>query len=117
MAFTNMNAGLQPYPDRVALTSNYLQWTDAGAGAPGFLDFSDFAQQYLPELYEQEVERFGNRTISGFLRMVGAEMPMTSDQVIWSEQNRLHIAYDNDVAASCWCIYTCASCWYPILTK
>jgi len=29
--------------------------------------------------------------------MVGAEMPMTSDQVIWSEQNRLHVAY-NDVA-------------------
>jgi hypothetical protein len=26
--------------------------------------------------------------------MVGAEMPMTSDQVIWSEQNRLHISYD-----------------------
>jgi hypothetical protein len=26
--------------------------------------------------------------------MVGAEMPMTSDQVIWSEQNRLHIAYE-----------------------
>ncbi len=22
-------------------------------------------------------------------------MPMTSDQVIWSEQNRLHIAYDD----------------------
>jgi len=44
---------------------------------------------------KQEVERFGNRTLSGFLRMVGAEMPMTSDQVIWSEQNRLHIAYDD----------------------
>ena len=27
--------------------------------------------------------------------MVGAEMPMTSDQVIWSEQTRLHIAYEN----------------------
>jgi hypothetical protein len=26
--------------------------------------------------------------------MVGAEMPMTSDQVVWSEQNRLHIAYE-----------------------
>jgi hypothetical protein len=26
--------------------------------------------------------------------MVGAEMPMMSDQVVWSEQNRLHIAYD-----------------------
>jgi hypothetical protein len=45
-------------------------------------------------LYEAEVERFGNRTLQGFLRMVGAEMPMTSDQVIWSEQNRLHISYD-----------------------
>jgi len=72
------------------LNSNYLQWNDA-AGA----NFVDFAQQYLPEVYEQEVERYGNRTLSGFLRMVGAEMPMTSDQVIWSEQNRLHIAYDN----------------------
>ena len=26
--------------------------------------------------------------------MVGAEMPMSSDQVIWSEQNRLHISYE-----------------------
>ena len=56
---------------------------------------NDFAQQYLPELYEAEVERYGNRTLSGFLRMVGAEMPMTSDQVVWSEQNRLHIGYEN----------------------
>ena len=32
--------------------------------------------------------------------MVGAEMPMTSDQVIWSEQNRLHIAYDNCAVAA-----------------
>ena len=69
-----------------ALQSNYLSFTDAAGG--------NFAQQYLPEVYEQEVERYGNRTLSGFLRMVGAEMPMTSDQVVWSEQNRLHIAYD-----------------------
>jgi hypothetical protein len=89
MAFTNMNAGLSPSQDRVTLPSNYLQWDNNGGA-----NFADFAQQYLPELYEQEVERFGNRTISGFLRMVGAEMPMTSDQVIWSEQNRLHISYD-----------------------
>ena len=94
MAFTTMNADLQPAQDQVALASNYLQWTDSGAA-----NFADFAQQYLPELYEQEVERFGNRTISGFLRMVGAEMPMTSDQVIWSEQNRLHIAYDTVTVA------------------
>ena len=55
----------------------------------------DFTQQFLPEVYEKEVERYGNRTISGFLRMVGAEMPMASDQVVWSEQGRLHIAYDD----------------------
>jgi hypothetical protein len=58
-----------------------------------------WAQQYLPELYEQEVERYGNRTIGGFLQMVGAEMPMSSDQVVWSEQNRLHIAYKSTGAA------------------
>ena len=70
------------------LVGNYLNFTDSANP-----DFSTFAQQYLPEIYEQEVERYGNRTLSGFLRMVGAEMPMTSDQVVWSEQNRLHIAY------------------------
>ena len=90
-AFTVQHAGLLPAQDMVVLQSNYLQWTDSTTSAT----FADFAQQYLPELYEQEVERFGNRTLSGFLRMVGAEMPMTSDQVIWSEQNRLHVGYDD----------------------
>jgi hypothetical protein len=79
-----------PSQSQQLLQSNYLQFTNSAGD-----NFSDFAQQYLPEIYEQEVERYGNRTLSGFLRMVGAEMPMTSDQVIWSEQNRLHIAYDN----------------------
>ena len=67
---------------------SYLTFDSASGGGT-------FAKQYLPEIYEQEVERYGNRTLSGFLRMVGAEMPMQSDQVIWSEQNRLHIAYKN----------------------
>ena len=58
-----------------------------------YLDFSSgWAQQYLPELYEAEVERYGNRMLSGFLSQVGAEEPMASDQVVWSEQGRLHIA-------------------------
>jgi hypothetical protein len=74
------------------LTSNYLNFTNG--------DNNNFAQQYLPEIYEQEVERYGNRTLSGFLRMVGAEMPMTSDQVVWSEQERLHIAYDGVAKAA-----------------
>jgi len=80
--------GIQPQPKKMTLNSNYLDFNSADGGGT-------FAQQYLPELYEAEVERFGNRTLSGFLRMVGAEMPMTSDQVIWSEQNRLHVAYKN----------------------
>jgi len=77
-----------PSQQQLALQSNYLAF-NAGA--------NDFAQQYLPEVYEAEVERYGNRTLNGFLRMVGAEMPMTSDQVIWSEQNRLHVSYNNVV--------------------
>ena len=51
-----------------------------------------WAQQYLPELMEKEAEVFGNRTISGFLAQVGAEEAMASDQVIWSEQGRLHVS-------------------------
>jgi len=81
--------GLAPAPIKgQALNSNYLSFTDATGGGT-------FAKQYLPELYEAEVERYGNRTIGGFLRMVGAEMPMTSDQVVWSEQNRLHVSYSD----------------------
>ena len=58
-----------------------------------YLDFSTgWAQQYLPELYEAEVERYGNRMLSGFLSQVGAEEAMASDQVVWSEQGRLHIS-------------------------
>ena len=91
MSLTPQFGSIIPSQKQELLNSNYLQWTDKNSAA----DFADFAQQYLPEIYEQEVERYGNRTLSGFLRMVGAEMPMTSDQVIWSEQNRLHIAYDD----------------------
>jgi hypothetical protein len=91
MALDITNApGLLPHQKQVALASNYLSFN----GGSGTGDSDTFAQQYLPELYEAEVERFGNRTLQGFLRMVGAEMPMSSDQVIWSEQNRLHISYD-----------------------
>ena len=75
-----------PSSIQATLTSNYLNFANGGG--------NDFAQQYLPEIYEAEVERYGNRTLAGFLRMVGAEMPMMSDQVVWSEQNRLHISYE-----------------------
>ena len=89
MSLSPQFGSIIPSQTQEILNSNYLKFNDGGAG-----NTDTFAQQYLPEIYEQEVERYGNRTLSGFLRMVGAEMPMTSDQVIWSEQNRLHIAYD-----------------------
>jgi hypothetical protein len=71
---------LQPAPERVALQQNYIT------------DFN-FLNQYLPDTYEKEFERYGNRTIASFLRMVGAEMPSNSDQIKWAEQGRLHIKY------------------------
>jgi len=87
---------LIPAGKKQALDTNYLSFN----GGSGTGDSDTFAQQYLPELYEAEIERYGNRTLQGFLRMVGAEMPMQADQVIWSEQNRLHIAYDGCTIAS-----------------
>jgi len=93
MALTPQFGSLIPSQAQQLLPSNYLQFNNGA---------NDFAQQYLPEVYEQEVERYGNRTLSGFLRMVGAEMPMTSDQVIWSEQNRLHVSYQNVLTGAAW---------------
>ncbi len=92
MALSPLFGELKPTAKKQTGTANYLDFT-SGAG-------NDFSQQYLPEIYEAEVERYGNRTLSGFLQMVGAEMPMTSDQVIWSEQNRLHISYNECTIAS-----------------
>jgi hypothetical protein len=71
---------LQPSSEQVALSTNYIT------------NF-DFLNQYLPDTYEKEFERYGNRTVSGFLRMVGAEMPSNSDLIKWAEQGRLHTKY------------------------
>jgi hypothetical protein len=97
MSLNKQFGSIVPSQKQELLNSNYLKFNEGTGGAFDANSTDTFAQQYLPEIYEQEVERYGNRTLSGFLRMVGAEMPMTSDQVIWSEQNRLHISYE-DVA-------------------
>ena len=80
---TNLNAVLAP--KKQTLQSAYIDFTDTNTAG--------WAQQYLPDLMEQEAEVFGNRTVSGFLERVGAEEAMESDQVIWSEQGRLHLSY------------------------
>tara|TARA_R110000765_G_scaffold260181_1_gene360401 strand:- start:2986 stop:4377 length:1392 start_codon:yes stop_codon:yes gene_type:complete len=85
-AGTNLNA--VPAPVKQTLSGNYL-------------DFSTgWAQQHLPDMYEKEVERYGNRSVASFLRMVGAEIPMTADQVVWSEQGRLHLSYTGTIVAA-----------------
>ena len=89
MAITGVGqAGYTPAPLKQTLITNYIDFTANGNG---------WAQQYLPDLMEAEAEVFGNRTISGFLAQVGAEEAMSADQVIWSEQGRLHLSY-KDVA-------------------
>jgi hypothetical protein len=71
---------LQPSAEQVALSTNYIT------------NFN-FLNQYLPDTYEKEFERYGNRTVASFLRMVGAEMPSNSDLIKWAEQGRLHTKY------------------------
>jgi len=80
-----------PAAQKQTLATNYLDLSSASNAGWG--------QQYLPDLMEKEAEVFGPRTISGFLSQVGAEESMTADQVIWSEQGRLHLSYKGTVAA------------------
>ena len=78
---------LTPSSSKAALPSNYIT------------NF-DFLNQYLPDTYEKEFERYGNRSISAFLRMVGAEMPTNSDLIKWEEQGRLHTKFEGVTTAS-----------------
>ena len=72
---------LTPSSSKSTLPSNYIT-------------SFDFLTQYLPDTYEREFERYGNRSINAFLRMVGAEMPTNSDLIKWEEQGRLHTKYE-----------------------
>jgi len=71
---------LTPSAERKTLSTNYIT------------DFN-FLNQYLPDTYEKEFERYGNRSVASFLRAVGAEMPSNSDLIKWAEQGRLHTKY------------------------
>ncbi len=78
---------LQPSAEQVPLSTNYIT------------NFN-FLNQYLPDTYEKEFERYGNRTVASFLRLVGAEMPSNSDMVKWAEQGRLHTKYVDCVTSA-----------------
>ena len=81
-----------PASQQQTLQTNYIDFTATATAG--------WAQQYLPDLMEKEAEVFGPRTISGFLAQVGAEEAMTSDQVVWSEQSRLHLSYKGNVSSA-----------------
>ena len=84
------NLNSVPSATKQTLSNNYLDLaSEADKG---------WAQQYVPDLMEREAEVFGPRTISGFLAQVGAEEAMTADQVVWSEQGRLHLSYKGHIA-------------------
>jgi len=82
------NLNTVPAPTQQTLNTNYLDFTGTA---------NSWGQQYLPDLMEKEAEVFGPRTISGFLSKIGAEEAMSSDQVVWSEQGRLHLSYTGQV--------------------
>ena len=90
---TNLAANLLSNAASVkqTLSTNYIDFTSTATAG--------WAQQYLPDLYEAEVERYGDRTVGGFLQATGSEMPMSSDQIIWTEQGRLHISYTDAAVA------------------
>ena len=80
MSLNTPGYSLTPSSVKAALPTNYLT------------DFN-FLNQYLPDTYEQEFERYGNRSVASFLRNVSAEIPSASDLIKWSEQGRLHTKY------------------------
>ena len=84
---TSPGVGITPSSVKAALPTNYIK------------NF-DYLNQYLPDIYEQEFERYGERSISSFLRNVGAESASASDLIKWTEQGRLHTKYTGVTADS-----------------
>ena len=84
---TTPGVDLTPSSVKATLSSNYIS------------NFN-FMDQYLPDTYETEFERYGNRSIASFLRNVSAEIPSASDLIKWAEQGRLHTKFTGLTYAS-----------------
>ena len=72
------------------LSTNYLDLLQRLTG---------WAQQYLPDLWKKKLKFLETELFQDFLSQVGAEEAMTSDQVVWSEQVRLHLSYKGQLSA------------------
>ena len=90
MAFNSIGGSVTATPNiaQNATTTNFTS----------LVDFSTSA--LLPDIYADQVHRYGNRTLSGFLKAMGAEYALASDEVRWTEQGRLHLRYTGTRAAS-----------------
>ena len=77
---TSPGVAITPSSTKSALPNNYIT------------NF-DFLNQYLPDTYEKEFERYGDRSVASFLRNVSAEIATESDLIKWTEQGRLHTKY------------------------
>ena len=77
---TSPGVSITPSSTKSALPNNYIT------------NF-DFLNQYLPDTYEKEFERYGDRSVASFLRNVSAEIATESDLIKWTEQGRLHTKY------------------------
>ena len=79
-AITPQNTGgslnAVPSPIKSAISTNYLDFTSSDIDGNGN---AGWAQQYLPDLIEQEAEGYGKRNISCFLTAIGAKKAKTSD--------------------------------------
>lgn len=83
---TNPTYAITPSSTPQVLQSNYIT------------DF-DFLKTELPEVYSEQFEIYGNRTVASYLRAAGAEYPFASDLVKWTEEGRLHTLYNDATRA------------------
>ena len=95
-----MAGTLTTIPAVAELTPSHAKGVISGNNYLDITQANFWAQQYMPELYEAEVERYGDRSVSGFLSAMSAEIPMASDSIVWSEQGRLHLSYSGTIDAN-----------------
>ena len=81
-ATLDANQGFASNVSRVQTTTNYTNIIDFASAT---------SQPFLPETLDKKVKRFGNRSISGFLSKMAAEYALQSDEIRWTEDNRLHL--------------------------
>ena len=80
------NFSVTPSQTKTVLQSNYIS-------------LFDYSHQYAPEVHAKLANIYGNQSVSGMLHMMGAEEGFASDQVIYTEEGRLHTVY-KDVSRS-----------------